>query len=211
MISNVASAPDAPDRLAGAGALELALELLLAAQQVVAGDAAVLEHDLRGLGRADAELRLLVAELQAGVVAGHDERGLAAVPELRVDRRDDHGHVRDAAVRDEGLGAVQDPVVTVALGGRAQRLDVGAGRGLGDGVGPDLGVVLRADHLGDPAADLLRRAGRGDARGAERGGGDRERDAGAAPVDLLGVDDALEALGSVCSVWIHSRPASFHS
>jgi hypothetical protein len=134
-----------------------------------------------------------VAELQAGVVAGHDERGLAPVPELRVDRRDHHGDVGDTAIGDEGLGAVQDPVVTVALRGGAQRLHVGARRGLGHGVGPDLGVVLAADHLWNPAADLLRCAGRGDARGAQSGGRDGERDAGAPPVDLLGVDDTLEA------------------
>ena len=112
--------------LARARALELALQLLLAAQQRVAGNAAVLEHDLGRLRRADAELRLLVAELQPGVVLRDDEGGLAAVAELGVDGRDHDGDVRDAAVRDEGLGAVQDPVVAVALGGRAQRLDVGA-------------------------------------------------------------------------------------
>ena len=180
--------------LAGPSALELALQLLLAAEQVVARNAAVLEHDLGGLRRADAELGLLVTELQPGVVAGDDERCLPAVAERGVDGGDDHGHVGDAAVGDEGLGPVQDPVVAVALRGRAQRLDVGAGRRLGDGVGADLGVVLVADHLRDPAADLLGRAGRRDAGRAQRGGGDRERDAGAAPVELLGVDDALEAL-----------------
>ena len=61
--------------------------------------------------------------------------------EVRVDGRDHDGHVGDAAVRDEGLGAVQDPVVAVALGGRAQRLDVGAGLRLGDGVGAELRVA----------------------------------------------------------------------
>ena len=121
---------------------------------------------------------------------GDDERGLAAVAELGVDGGDDDGDVGDAAVGDEDLGAVEDPLVAVALGGRAQRLDVGAGAGLGDRVGAELDLVADAEALGDPAADLLGRARGGDAGGGQRRGRDRERDAGAAPVQLLGVDDS---------------------
>ena len=131
-----------------------------------------------------------------GVSFSHDERGLAAVAELGVDGGDDDGDVGDAAVGDEDLGAVEDPLVAVELRGGAQRLDVGAGAGLGDRVGAELDLVAEAVALGHPPADLLGRAGRGDAGGGERGGGDRERDAGAAPVQLLGVDDAVQAARS---------------
>ena len=132
---------------------------------------------------------------QPGRVLGDDERGLAAVAELGVDGGDDDVHVGDAAVGDEDLGAVEDPLVAVELGGGAQRLDVGAGAGLGDGVGAELDLVALAEALGHPAADLLGRAGGGDAGGGQRGGGDGERDAGAAPVQLLGVDHAEQAVG----------------
>jgi hypothetical protein len=112
------------------------------------------------------------------------------VAELRRHVGDDHGDVGDAAVGDEDLGAVEDPLVAVALGGRAQRAHVGPGAGLGHGVGAELDLVAQAVALGHPAADLLGRAGRRDAGGRQRGGADRQRDAGAAPVQLLGVDDA---------------------
>ena len=171
VISKVASAPEErPVRLARAGALELLLELLVAAEQVLHRDAAVLEHDLGGLRGADAELDSFLPSDRPGVSFGHDERGLAAVAELGVDGRDDDGHVGDAAVRDEDLGAVQDPLVAVALGGRAQRLDVRAGARLGHGVGAELDLVALAEALGHPAADLLGRAGAGDAGGGERRG-----------------------------------------
>ena len=64
-----------------------------------------------------------------GVPFGDDEGRLAAVAQLGVDGGDDHGHVGDAAVGDEDLGAVEDPLVAVELGGGAQRADVGAGAG----------------------------------------------------------------------------------
>ena len=118
VISKVASAPEEPERLSGARALELLLQLLLATEQSVAGHAAVLEHDLGCLRGADPELGLLLAEREAGVVLGDDEGRLAAVAEVRVDGRDDDRDVGDAAVGDEGLGPVENPVFAVALGGR---------------------------------------------------------------------------------------------
>ena len=69
-------------------------------------------------------------------------------PELGIDGGHDHGHVGDAAVRDEHLGAVEDPLVAVALGGGAQRLDVGAGARLGDGVRAELDLVALPKHSG---------------------------------------------------------------
>jgi hypothetical protein len=115
--------------------------------------------------------------------------------ELRVDGGHDHGDVGDAAVRDEDLGPVEDPFVAVELGRGAERLDVRAGAGLGDGVGAELDVVAGTEALRHPFGDLLRRAGRGNARRGQRGGLYRERDARAAPVQLLGVDDREQAIG----------------
>jgi hypothetical protein len=73
-----------PERsLAGAG--HALVELLLAAQQARARDAAVVEEDVGGVGGAQAVLLDLRAHLEA-LGAGRDhERGLAARAELAVD------------------------------------------------------------------------------------------------------------------------------
>ena len=127
--------------------------------------------------------------------------------ELGVDGGDDDVDVGDAAVGDEDLGAVQDPLVAVAARGGPQALDVGAGLRLGDRVGAELQLVADAEALGHPLGDLLGRAGGGDAGGGEAGAADRERDAGAAPVHLLGVDQAELAVGVGARVLHRLEPA----
>src|SRR5690606_32609876 len=66
---------------AGLGALagpgQLLVELLLAAEQHRAGDAAVVEHDLGGVGGTDAVLLVLLALADALGALGDEERGLA--------------------------------------------------------------------------------------------------------------------------------------
>ena len=164
-------------RLAAARPVELALELLHPAEQVLERNPAVLEDDLGGVRGADADLRLLLALAHAGRPLLDDERGLAAVAELGGDVGDDDVDVGDPAVGDEDLGAVEDPLVAVALGGGTQALDVGAGAGLGDGVSAELDLVADAEAFGDPAGDLIGRARCGESGGGEAGAGDRERDA----------------------------------
>ena len=102
--------------------------------------------------------------LRPGRVLADDEGGLAAGAERRVDGGDDDVDVGDAAVGDEDLGAVEDPLVAVALGRRLQALHVGAGLRLGDGVGAELDLLAAAEALGHPLRDLLGGAGGGDAR-----------------------------------------------
>src|SRR3954451_3125264 len=182
-----------PRALARPRALEPPLEPVEAAEQVVHRDANGVEHELGGLRGPDPELVLLLAHAEAGRVLRDDERGLAAVAERRIDRRDDDVDVGDPAVGAEDLGAVEDPFVAVALRRRPQRADVRAGAGLGDRVRAELDLVARAEALGHPAADLLRRAGRRDPGRGERRAGDRQADPGAAPVQLLGVDGVHEA------------------
>ncbi len=104
---------------------------------------------------ANAELRLLVSLAQAGGVLADDERSLAAVAQLGVNGGNDHVDVGDAAVGDEDLGAVEHPLVPVELGGRAQRLDIRTGLGLGDAVGAELDLVTHPETLRDPFPDLL--------------------------------------------------------
>ena len=94
--------------------------------------------------------------LRPGRVLADDEGGLAARAERRVDGGDDDVDVGDAAVGDEDLGAVEDPLVAVALGGRLQALDVGAGLRLGDRVGAELDLLAAAEALGNPLARSAR-------------------------------------------------------
>ncbi len=196
VISKVASASAPPrDFWPERPRSQLLLQLLLAAEQVLDRDAAVVEDDLGRVRGADAELGLLLALAQAGGVLADDEGGLAAGAERRVDGGDDDVDVGDAAVGDEDLGAVEDPLVAVALRRRLQALHVGAGLRLGHRVGAELDLVAAAEALGDPLGDLLGRAGGGDARGGEAGAGDRQGDAGAAPVELFGRDHLHLALG----------------
>ena len=133
--------------------------------------------------------------LRPGVPLPTTNEAWPRVPSVGVDGGDDDVDVGDAAVGDEDLGPVEDPLVAVALGGRLQALDVGAGLRLGDRVGAELDLVGAAEALGDPADDLLGGARGGDAGRGEAGAGDRQRGAGAAPVELLGGDHLHLALG----------------
>ena len=174
--------------LPGAGALQLALQLLHPAEQVLHRDTAVLEHDLGRVGGADAELGLLLALGQPRRALGDDERGLPPRPELG-----------STAATTTWTSAIPPLVMKTLVPLRThsspsrsavvlQALDVGAGLRLGDGIGAELDLLAGAEALGDPLRDLLRGARGGDARCGERRAGDRERDAGTAPVQLLGVD-----------------------
>ena len=171
-------------------------ELLLAAEQVLRRGSGSPRGSISAVCEARIpSLRLLLALAEARRVLADHERGLAAGAELGVDGGDDDVDVGDAAVGDEDLGPVQDPLVAVALGGRLQALDVGAGLRLGDRVGAELDLVAGAEAIGNPARDLLGSARGGDTRRRQPGAGDRERDAGAAPVQLLGRDHRHLAVG----------------
>jgi hypothetical protein len=78
---------------------------------------------------------------------------------LRIHGGDHDVDVGDAAVGDEDLGAVDDPLIAVELGGGAEALDVGAGLGLRHRVGAQVDLVADPEALGDPAGDLLGRSG----------------------------------------------------
>ena len=171
------------------------VELLFAAQQAGARDAAVVEVDVGGVRGAQAVLLDLGALLAAGGVRRDHEGGVAARAELAVDRGDDDVDVGDAAVGRPGLLAVDHPLVLglVVLGGGADRGDVGAGVGLGGAEGAELDVVRRAEALGDPLPHLLRGSLPEDRGDRERGAHDRHADAGVAPEQLLVGDRQRQA------------------
>ena len=138
-----------------AGRLHEALALD-AADQVVLGDAVVLEHQLARVDRVVAELLELLADAEA-LLLGRDEQAHALVAGLGVGIGL-HQH-REAgaldAVGDPGLGAVDDVVVAVAPRRHADRLQVGAGVGLGQ---RQAAADLAAGELGQPLRLLRRRA-----------------------------------------------------
>src|SRR5579859_7189869 len=92
-----------------------------ATKPVVERDVAVLEDDLGGVARADAELLLLATHLQAGRALRHEEGGDARGALRRVGVRVDDVVVGDAAVGAELLGAVEHVAVAHALRARLHR------------------------------------------------------------------------------------------
>ena len=92
--------------------------------------AAILEDHFARVARAHPELVLLLAGLQPRRAALDDERRDAA-PALRaIGDGDDDERPRDLAVRDELLGAVDDPLAARPLRGRTHRRGVRARPGL---------------------------------------------------------------------------------
>ena len=163
--------------------------LVLLADQVVERDLDLGEGDRRGVRGALAHLVLVLVDDHAGVTRDDEARD-AAVPGLLVGLRVDRVPVGVLAVGDEALGAVDDPLVALAGGGRLHPGDVRAGVGLGQA---ERGEQRR---LGQPAEVLLLEllgGGQRDRRGGEAVAGDSEVPMpGAAPGELLLDDAAVE-------------------
>ena len=104
----------------------------LAAEQAVGRHAIVLEHQLAGVDGLVAALLQLLGHHEAIALLG-DEHRHALVPRLRlrVGLDQQQHHVAVHGVGDPGLGAVDHVVVAFAPGHGADRLQVGAGVGLG--------------------------------------------------------------------------------
>ena len=62
---------------------------LLAAEQILFGDAAIFEHELRRLVGAEAELLFDLADREAGRALLDDERAMPGAAERRIDGRED--------------------------------------------------------------------------------------------------------------------------
>ena len=126
-------------------------------------------------------------ETRQALAGARQERAHAAGARAARAREHDH-RVGEAAVRDPGLGAVQQPVVAVALGARADAGGVAAGVGLGQRVAAEL---LAARERRQQARLLLGRAVALDRRHGQPGvHGDGDREAGVVARELL--DDQAE-------------------
>ena len=126
--------------------------------QVGRRHADAVERELGGRAAADAHLVLDPGDREAGGRDLDDEARQPFVPAgVGVRDREDRDQVGHRAVADEPLRAGDDVVVAVADGAGADRGDVGARLGLGQGEGDE---VLPGRQPRDPAGLLLGRAGR---------------------------------------------------
>jgi hypothetical protein len=103
---------------------------------VIRRDPAVLEHDLRRVGRPLAGLFLDARHDVARRRGGHDEGADAFLACALVGDGKDDGDVRSLARGDELLHAVQDVVLALPLGSRGDRRGVRADLRLRQGEGP---------------------------------------------------------------------------
>ena len=128
----------------------------------------------------------------------HDEGGDAPGADVRRGDGEDHIGVRLAAVGDEDLLAVQQPVVALVLGGGLGAAGVGACVGLGQAEGAHL---FAGAQVGQVFHLLLLGAEGVDGVGAQRRVGG-EDDAGAAvhPAQLLHGDGVAEGVQSGAAV-----------
>src|SRR5437667_154318 len=77
------------------------------------GHAAIFQHQLRRLRRADAHLVLDLAAVKTGRALLDDERAVRGAPLRRVEGREDHHPVGAPAVGDEALAPVEHPLLAL--------------------------------------------------------------------------------------------------
>src|SRR5438477_367721 len=109
------------------------VSLIRLAEETRGRHSRILEDELRGIRSADAELLLELAYRESRRVFLDDESGDPLSLLRRIGLREDDRHVRQRSVRDEVLGPVQDPAVTVAPGGGTHRRGIAARRRLRQG------------------------------------------------------------------------------
>ena len=150
------------------------------------GNAHALEDRLARRRAAHPHLVLEPADRQPGPVGLDEERRDPARPgHARVGEREHDVGVGDAGVRDPVLRPVDDPLVAVLAGSRADRAGIGARFGLRQ---RERGQPLAARHARQGARLELVRAGEPDRQRAEVLHGQQQRGRGAGLGDLLDRD-----------------------
>jgi hypothetical protein len=149
----------------------------------------VVERERGRVGRALAHLLEVLLDRDAGRAHRDHESRDPAVAGCRIGLREHDRPLGVAGVRDERLRAIEDVLVAVPCGRRSQRRDVGAGTGLREGKRADDRAIGQRRQ---PTCLLLVGAEEDDGAGAQAVGEDRGPDSGAAPVDLLADEHAVE-------------------
>src|SRR5215471_16588419 len=108
--------------------------MLLATEQVLRGNVAILEHQLRGFARPQAHLLFDLAAHESGRSFLDHERTMPGSPERGIHGCKNHHPVGLPAVGDEALASMEHPLGAVLATGRSDARDVAAGAGLGEPV-----------------------------------------------------------------------------
>ena len=171
----------------------------LAAQQIVGRHADVVEEQLRRVLRLHADLLEIAAALETLARGFDGDQRRALRPQFGIGLGDHDDEVGELAVRNEGLGAVDDPVVAVHHRRGLDRLQVRACPRFGHGDGRH--QFARAG-LGDPLLLLLLGAvveqiGNHDVVVQREG-----RTGGECPALLLDQDGAVEKVGAGAAVFL---------
>ena len=103
--------------------LDVIERFAVAADPIRGGDSAILEHELRGVGRMKAHLFFASADAKAGGPPRHPERRELAL----AGANEDHAEARDGSVGDELLRARKEVIVAVAAGAALRADRVGSG------------------------------------------------------------------------------------
>ncbi len=177
------------------------------AENVFAGDAAVVENQFAGGRGAEAELVFLLADLEAGEIALDEEGGDAAVSGGGIGIGEHEEEAGFGGVGDPELAAVEQEMIAALNGGGGEGEGVGAGTGFGERVRADviareqgkipafLGVVAPAEDgvVDDGVLDIDDDAGGRIDRGQFFDGEDALEEVAALAAELLGDFDAHEA------------------
>ena len=169
--------------LARFGARYLRLQLLLAAEQAVGRHPHVFEQHLGRVRGANAHLLFLLALLEPRRPGRNHKGSLAARSEPWLDHRHDHVHI------------VDHPIAVLLYGLGLHRGHIRAGFGLGDTESSQRRFLDSPVTGGNPGRDLVGRALGENGRHRQLAALDGERDAGAAPGQLLGDQRGHDAGG----------------
>ena len=157
-----------PDPFGGELAHDLEETLVAFAEEVAGRDTDTVQGQLGGVGGEPAHLVELARGREAGGIGVDHEQGDALVAGIG-GAGGDGDEVGAVAGGDEHLGSVDDPLVAVGYGPRAQLGDVGSAVGFGDGQGAD--AFAReggADVVADQVLALVGdEGGQGDAVGEQ--------------------------------------------
>src|SRR5215207_6578086 len=122
-------------------------QLLVAAKEVFARNAATIETELGGMRRAASQLVELAHELEPRSSSRNHEQALPSMAQFRVDDGVDDVHVRNAAV--------DDPVVSVAACGGPKVAYIAAALWLGDRKSGKFEIAWLSETFGCPLQHLF--------------------------------------------------------
>ena len=164
--------------------------LVQAAEQILRRHAALLEHQLAGVGAAHAEFVELLRGRESGEGLFDDEGGDAALARLRIGLGIDDQHIGIRAIGDPHLMARETEMIAMLRSAQLHGGNVGAGAGLGHGQGAHVCAVHQLRQIAVPLRIAAMTRELIDAEIGVRSIGEPDRAAGAR--DLFHDDDVRQ-------------------